>query len=117
MLLTFLTIGCARAHRPDGQQLRGVWRSDTYVGQLGESVDTLCFHDDGTAASLLQTQAGPIALKGRYSLSGENLTLDFKDAASGPVTVNARLRDGTLTLVHEGEARRYRKTHSRCPVP
>ena len=116
-LLAIVTIGCAPAHRPDSQQLTGVWKSDPYVGQLGKSVDTLCFHADGTAANLVETQAGRISGEGTYSLSGEKLMLAFKGAAYGRVTVDARLRDDTLTLVQDGKAQRYRRVNSRCPVP
>jgi len=56
-------------------------------------------------------------MKGAYSLSEGKLTLDFKDAAYGPVTVRARIIDHEMTLIQETESQRYRKVQSPCPVP
>jgi hypothetical protein len=116
-LISILQLRCVLARKSSGVELTGVWATEPYESQLGKSVDTLCFNADGTAASLLQTQAGPISMKGRYSLVGDALTLNFKDAAYGPVTVAVRITDNDMRIEYDTVARLYRRVPPPCPVP
>ena len=74
--------------------LPGLWQSDPYMSQLGQSRDSICFRSDGTIESVIQTQAGPIVATGTYSLAENVLTVNINDAPAGPQHARVRLKAG-----------------------
>ena len=116
VLLLFLALSCAGDRAASRERLLGMWRSDTYMSQLGKSVDTICFRDDGTVESLVETQAGRISTSGTYSLSRHSLTLNIKDSPYGPAIADVRVAGDVLTLVYAADRRTYRKVSPTCAI-
>jgi hypothetical protein len=109
-----LLVGCS-LHRPvTSAQLIGSWKGEPYESQLGKSVNSICFHADGTVESVIDTQAGPILAKGTYKVSGDTLILRIAGADENTRSAKVRLVSGTLTLTYDHEEVSYRKIANAC---
>ncbi|HEV2721300.1 MAG TPA: hypothetical protein VG323_14860 [Thermoanaerobaculia bacterium] len=110
----FLSLGCLAHQSPKPDQIVGSWRGDEYQGQLGKSINAVCFRQNGTIESVVETQAGRIVAKGTYTLSGDTLTLRIVGAVDNPKSIKARLVDGILTLADGEEETKYRRVAPTC---
>lgn len=110
----FLSLRCLAHQSVKQEQIVGSWKGDEYQGQLGKSVNAVCFRRDGTVESVVETQAGRIVSKGTYTLSGDTLTLRIVGAVDNPKSIKVTLVAGMLTLADGEEESKYRRVAPTC---
>ena len=93
-------------------RLVGAWRSEPDETQLGLSVETFCFRNDGTVNVTNMTQAGLLENHGAYSFDGARLSLVWTSGTSA--TAEAQLRSNVLLIKSKRGWRRYRKIETAC---
>jgi hypothetical protein len=104
----------SEANQPLSSRLVGEWKSDPFVGQLGESTETYCFGSDGSVSAHTETQAGAMNNRGTYQLAGDRVTVSWPDPGASAVMTVSWSGEHLVLTDDSQKSREYHRTSKRC---